>query len=165
MNLKIKAFDALIIILVFTALLVAFKVLKELNLIRPEESPVIVLVRLNNQPPWVDAAIKAGDGEFSVKKKIATILEKNAVTTQAASEFELQWLKPAYKDGRPKGVILDLPVYKDNLDITLRVRILARKNDLGELEFKNHVVKVNEAIEIKTEKINIQGIVMAFDKE
>lgn len=152
---KIRSFDLLAILLVIGAIILGINIFTNKS-----DFWVTVYIKLNNQPSWVDEAIKVGDSESLGKEEIAKILDKKSIPAEALTELEVQWLE-WYKPGWNPRPIFNLT--KNNRDITLKVKLSAKKDPLGELEFKGNSLKVNEPIEIKTRTIHIRGVVMAME--
>jgi len=161
---KLKFFDLLMILLGAGVVVLGLRILTvDKQCLGKGYSWAVVYVRLNNQPVWVDEAIKIGDKELQGKREVAEILEKHSVLTQAEKDYEVRFTKH-FRTGKAQTLAVDLPVYKENLDISLKVNVLAKKNPYLGLGFKDYKLKVNETIEIETENIVISGIITRLEK-
>ena len=160
---KLQSFDLLVVLLLLISSMVIFRIfIVKTPMLRKGEVWVTLEIKLNNQPPWVDEAIKVGESEFLGKKEIAKIIDKKSIPTQAATDFDVRWVEYTRPDKNPRLMIFDLPVYKENRDIFLMAKVLARNDIGGGLEFKGYSLKINETIEIETKPINIYGVVIGI---
>lgn len=147
---KLKPFDVLMILLGVGVIVLGANIfITKITISKTSDSWVIVDLRLDNQPPWVDEAIKIGSSELSGRREIARIVDKKSVPAESLSRFEINRIRSGQDQGSPV-LSFYLPAYKNSRDIIVRVKLLAKQNSQQGMKFKEGFIKVDEPIEINT---------------